>query len=166
MARVEELTTNSRYDVAAMLALYDEASSLLHPNHHVLCDLAKWLVPVYCRNGAVPLDDFPRSDVERKQNMCSRQIRILEHVSPGLTKLRAKFIFEYLCVSIFLAVTDYNEDVIDGEELIKRLKSFVGLGKEAETALKLEPTLTHFELFCLKQTEDMVTQCLEMLDSL
>ena len=95
---MEELTTNSRYDVAAMLALYDEASSLLHPNHHVLCDLAKWLVPVYCRKGAVPLDDFPRSDVERKQNMCSRQIRILVRWIPLRT-------YMYLYSITFRALT-------------------------------------------------------------
>ena len=37
-----------------------------------------------------------------------------------MTKYRAKFIFEYLGVSIFLAVTDYNDDEIDDVELIKR----------------------------------------------
>ena len=63
-----------------MLALHDEASALVHPNHHVLCDLAKWLAPVYCRcsdGAAAPLENFPRKDVERKRDMCSRQIRIL-----------------------------------------------------------------------------------------
>ena len=46
------------------------------------------------------------------------------------------------------------------------MKSFAGLGEEAAAALKLEPTLTHFEQFCLSTTESMVGQCKEMLDSL
>ena len=37
-----------------------------------------------------------------------------------MTTYRAKFIFEYLGVSIFLAVSDYNDDEIDEMELIKR----------------------------------------------
>ena len=41
---LEKLTTDSRYDVPALLALHEEASALVHPNHHVLCELAK--VPV------------------------------------------------------------------------------------------------------------------------
>ena len=70
-----------------MLALYDEASTSVHPNHHVLCDLAKWLAPVYCRcsdGAAAPLENFPRKDVERKRDMCSRQIRILVRWVPQL----------------------------------------------------------------------------------
>ena len=37
-----------------------------------------------------------------------------------MTTTRAKFVFEYLGVAIFLAVTDYNDDEIDVSELIKR----------------------------------------------
>ena len=40
-AKLEKLTTDSRYDVPALLALHDEATALVHPNHHVLCELAK-----------------------------------------------------------------------------------------------------------------------------
>ena len=43
-----------------------------------------------------------------------------ELISPGRTTTRAKFVFEYLGVAIFLAVTDYNDDEIAVAELMKR----------------------------------------------
>ena len=51
---------------------------------------------------------------------CSIETDFQDLISPGMTKCRAKFIFEYLGVSIFLAVTGYNDDELDDAELIKR----------------------------------------------
>ena len=47
-----------------------------YKNH--ITDYINNLVYCRCRNGAAaPLEDFPRKDVERKRDMCGRQIRIL-----------------------------------------------------------------------------------------
>ena len=49
-----------RYNVGAWLGLKSRADHVLHPQHEVLCELAKWLLPVLCRAPNQTLADFPR----------------------------------------------------------------------------------------------------------
>jgi hypothetical protein len=39
---------------------------LLHPNHHVLSDIRRQLIPTFCRGGRKKLDDFPDEKFRQK----------------------------------------------------------------------------------------------------
>ncbi len=49
-----------RYNVELWLELKSRADQVLHPQHEVLCEVAKWLLPVLCRAPNQTLTDFPR----------------------------------------------------------------------------------------------------------
>ncbi len=60
-----------RYNVAQWLRLKSRADQVLHPQHEVLCEVAKWLLPVLCRAPNQTLADFPRQLVHTKVTFLS-----------------------------------------------------------------------------------------------
>ncbi len=180
--RVIEVSSNHRYDLDAMLALHDEASKLVHPNHHVLCDLAKWIAPIYCRfptpcfhfkmvtmnslsyvcncrGRGQTIEDFSREDLERKRDMCRRQADVLQMVSPGMTTPWGKYVFEYIDICMHLIAQDFEAGGVTVKKLAEELASYRAQCREAISALRLEPTPTHFEKFCMARMEIIAEQC-------
>ena len=50
------------------------------------CEIAKWLLPVYCRGA--PLHLFNIDDLALKLKLCRLQIEVLDRVNPGQTKAK------------------------------------------------------------------------------
>ncbi len=57
---IHALPLTCRYNVELWLGLKSRADLVLHPQHEVLCEVAKWLLPVLCRAPNQTLADFPR----------------------------------------------------------------------------------------------------------
>ena len=85
---VEGTARDHRYDVKAFLELYDKAAQKLHPNNEVMCEIRKWLIPIFCRAPGKKFEDFSLSDLRLKQTMCINQIGVFEKIFPGLSKER------------------------------------------------------------------------------
>ena len=85
---LDNLVANHRYDVDMYLDLLNDAIKVLHPHHEIICDIAKWLVPIYCRGKL--LHEFPLEDLILKRQLCLYQLEVLDKVNPGLTKTKGK----------------------------------------------------------------------------
>jgi hypothetical protein len=76
-----------RYNVEQWLGLKSRADHVLHPQHEVLCEVAKWLLPVLCRAPNQTLADFPRHLVLTKVSIYQTKPNNCLFTSFGLSKV-------------------------------------------------------------------------------
>ena len=94
LEKVKALASTDRYNVPAWLALEEEVSRVVHPQHEVRCELAKWLVPILARAPGTPTTAFPEHQVRLKLDLAQALLAVLEIVEPGFSKSRAKALYE------------------------------------------------------------------------
>ena len=94
LEKVKSLATTDRYNIPAWLALEEEVSRVVHPQHEVRCELAKWLVPILARAPGTPTTAFPEKQVRLKLNLAQALLAVLQIVEPGYSKSRAKALYE------------------------------------------------------------------------
>ena len=94
LEKVKSLATVDRYNVPAWLALEEEVSRVVHPQHEVRCELAKWLVPILARAPGTPTTAFPEHQVRLKLNLAQALLAVLQIVEPGYSKSRVKALYE------------------------------------------------------------------------
>jgi hypothetical protein len=69
--------------VGAWLELDEQAGALVHPQHEIRVEIAKWLVSILCRGPQTTSADYPRHMLLRKMEMAQRQLAVLDVVDPG-----------------------------------------------------------------------------------
>merc|ERR1711902_295238 len=94
--KIKHLYENDRYNVDSWLSLVVEARPKFHKQHMVMIELAKWLVPILCRGPGMDLSQFPIDLVHLRLNLAISFLNVLDVVEPGLSKFRAKFMFEMI----------------------------------------------------------------------
>ena len=87
--RLTDISINHRYDTNRYLEIYHEALQVVHPQHEIMCEIAKWLVPIMCRTvpGAITLNDYPEHDITLKKNLCFNYLNVMKKVKPGLSRM-------------------------------------------------------------------------------
>ena len=94
--RVTDININHRYETNRYLEIYHEALQVVHPQHEIMCEIAKWLVPIFCRTvpGSITLNDYPGHEIVLKKELCHNYLNVLKKVKPGLSRIlgrRKKF---------------------------------------------------------------------------
>ena len=92
--KVKTLSISDRYNIPAWLALEEEVRKVVHPQHEVRCDLAKWLVPILARAPGTPTTAFPDHQIELKLDLAQALLAVLQIVEPGFSKARVKALYE------------------------------------------------------------------------
>ena len=92
--KVKTLSVSDRYNIPAWLALEEELRKVVHPQHEVRCDLAKWLVPILARAPGTPTTAFPDHQIELKLDLAQALLAVLQIVEPGFSKARVKALYE------------------------------------------------------------------------
>ena len=88
---------NDRYNTKKFLALFHDAIKLLHPQHDIICEISRWMIPIFCRGiGGEPLRDFPVEDMALKQKLCIYHLNVLKRVNPGISKMTGIFLLHYI----------------------------------------------------------------------
>ena len=84
-----DVSINHRYDAQKYLEVYQEALQVVHPQHEIMCEIAKWLVPIMCRTvpGTITLNDYPEDDIALKRNLCLHYLNVMKKVKPGLSRM-------------------------------------------------------------------------------
>ena len=87
--RLTDISINHRYDTNRYLEIYHEALQVVHPQHEIMCEIAKWLVPIFCRTvpGSITLNDYPQEDVILKKKLCQNYLNVIKKVKPGLSRM-------------------------------------------------------------------------------
>ena len=88
LEKVLSAAKDSRYDVEVFLNVYEEARKVVHPQNEIICEIAKWLLPILCRDKVKPTSEFPRSQLEFKRNLALEQVRVSETIQPGHNKCK------------------------------------------------------------------------------
>ena len=112
-----------RYNVDSWLSLVDEARPKFHKQHMVMIELAKWLVPILCRGPGADLSQFPLDLVHTRLDLAISFLNVLDVVEPGLSKFRAKFMFEMIDTKMFLFCQKFKTGTADPSQLFGK-KSF------------------------------------------
>ena len=94
LEKVKSLATTDRYNIPAWLALEEEVGRVVHPQHEVSCELAKWLVPILVRAPGTPTNSFPDHQVRLKLDLAQALLAVLKIVEPGYSKSRVKALYE------------------------------------------------------------------------
>ncbi len=69
--------------MGAWLELDEQAGALVHPQHEIRVEIAKWLISILCRGPKTTSADYPRHMLLRKMEMAQRQLAVLDVVDPG-----------------------------------------------------------------------------------
>ena len=141
LEKVKSLATTDRYNVPAWLALEEEVSRLVHPQHEVRCEIAKWLVPILARAPGTPTTAFPDHQVRMKLDLAQALLAVLQIVEPGYSKSRAKALYEVTETQLHLGMHQFSIPTADhnSDEVVK-----VSPNNEKLTAL-LSSSISAFE---------------------
>ncbi len=156
---MDEISQTSRYDLNAFLSLRSEASLYLHPRHEVMCDIARWSLPIMCRAaGRMTPEEWPREEVERKREMAREYLAALDKVAPGSSKTKAKLQFEYSEAALELIrrkIADGKGKEINSEES----EEARGALEAARRGLERDENLSAFERWMLARIGELEDYC-------
>lgn len=115
------MTVYYRYNIERWLEQLNKARPYFHPQHMVMIDIAKWLVPILCRAPGRSFQHFSPELVQTKLELATNYLTVLEITEPGLSKFRAKYLFEMIDTRMFLISKEFNEGRISPETFKKEL---------------------------------------------
>ena len=161
-AEITKLIKTNRYNTELWLTFLDTALSVVHPQHEVIIEIAKFLVPVLCRAPGRRTSDFPLSLVRKKLELARWYLNVTNIVDPGYSKQRIKVLYEVVETKLFLTFQEQHEigvvrEVLENSE--KDLQSIMDVFD------KLKPD-KGFETFILKASVNLAKQCREIVDQM
>ena len=109
------------------MALLTKARPYFHPQHMVMIDIAKWLVPILCRGPGRSFHHFSPELVQTRLELATNYLNVLEITEPGLSKFRAKYLFEMIDTKMFLLSKEFNEGRLPPKTFKKELSGWLGV---------------------------------------
>ena len=88
--QITKIIMNDRYDIKKYAAIYLKAIKVVHPQHEIICEIAKWLLPIFCRGPGLTVSHFSEEDFDLKHKLCLNYLRVVDKIKPGLNKIRGK----------------------------------------------------------------------------
>jgi len=155
---VKSLCENDRYNIDDWLELLSRTKLQFHPQHMVMIEIAKWLVPILCRGPSLSFPDFPMELVTIKLELATNYLKVLNIVEPGLSKFRAKFMFEMVDTKIFLFSEEMRQT---GKSSYDILEFIDRLDQVLEIFNVLEPVSSYEKMIQMKSAQ-LRKMCKEM----
>ncbi|XP_030387506.1 uncharacterized protein LOC115634090 isoform X2 [Scaptodrosophila lebanonensis] len=121
----------------ALLAQY---KPLLHPNHFLLLDIKQNIASIL--RAAILMNSLAepcKKLLERRVQLCGDLLPVTRAVVPGISKLYAIALFEFLLASVDLSEMQFAESDVTKQEYVAQLTRLRAIGKEALDLLRLEP---------------------------
>merc|ERR1711892_151408 len=161
-AEIHKLIKTDRYNTELWLALLDSALSVVHPQHEVVIEIAKFLVPVLCRAPNRRTSGFPIELVRRKLELAGWYLNVTNVVDPGYSKQRVKVLYEVVETKLFLTFhethhIEFIEDILKDSQ--KDLLIIVTVFE------KLGPDIG-FETLIVKASKSLAIQCSAILEQI
>lgn len=157
---VELMIQDYRYDVQSWLDLELEAATHLHPQHGVICEIAKWCVPIMARRvNNVDADPALIKNMRRKLRLAERYLAVLNIVEPGLNKTRGKAMYEVVECGLYLDGLDLKSDAMGLEMFQERAGEYLLMICEVIKILELLGTNSSFESMMLNSSKQIASAC-------
>ena len=93
--------------------MFDRAKVYFHAQHEVISEIAKWVLPILGRGIGKTLSDFPVSMIQTKVELGINYLAVLDIVERGISKFRAKTMYELVDSQIYLASLDFRDGKCD-----------------------------------------------------
>ena len=110
---IKQLYENDRYNVERWLSLLDKARNIFHPQHEVISEIAKRVVPIMARGHGMSISNFPITVVKTKVELAKNYLAVLDIVERGISKFRAKTLYEMVDSQLYLISLDFREGRCD-----------------------------------------------------
>ena len=102
--------------------MFDRAKVYFHPQHEVISEIAKWVLPILGRGNGKTLSDFPVSMIKTKVELGINYLAVLDIVERGISKFRAKTMYELVDSQIYLASLDFRDGKCDRAAIKLQIK--------------------------------------------
>jgi len=163
LQQVTQMSEQDRYNVPRWLELHQGARELFHPGHEVMCEVAKWAVPVMARGPGQGLADFPMSLVQTKIELGEAYIRVLNVVEGVVSKNRAKTMYEVCSSKLFVCSLQLKEGKIQLRECTQMLKGFLSQMEDILSVMGVFGTNSSYEETVLHSVHSIRNQCIQYL---
>lgn len=111
----------------------------LHPNHFLIIDIKQNIASVLRAILKNPMCQPARSIIRRKIELCESILPVVRALQPGISRLYAIALYEYVINFIELSVSEYKNSeiaVVDYEKKLTKVKEML---EEAKNMLAFEP---------------------------
>ncbi|KAH8401492.1 hypothetical protein KR009_005858 [Drosophila setifemur] len=140
LAEVGGSLVEARGDLQVYESLLTQYKSMLHPNHFLLLDIKQNIASIL--RAAVLMNSMEqpcKKLLARRVELCSDLLPVCRAVVPGLSKLYAIGLFEYLMALQELVDIQFAESDLDKKGYVAQLRIASQVAKEALDLLRYEP---------------------------
>lgn len=140
LTEVGTALVEAKGELNAYEALLAEHKPLFHPNHFLLLDIKQNIASIL-RAAALmnSLNDPCKKLLARRVELCGDLLPVCRAVVPGISKLYAIALFEYLLAFVELTELQFAEGDVSKKEYAALLMRARSVAKEALDLLKFEP---------------------------
>uniref|UniRef100_A0A1L8DX66 Putative histone tail methylase n=1 Tax=Nyssomyia neivai TaxID=330878 RepID=A0A1L8DX66_9DIPT len=135
----EELEATDVNSIENLEEFLEKYRNVLHPNHYLSISAKYSLCQLYGKFEGYLIRDLSAKDLKRKETYCRDVLRVVDHLEPGMSRLRGVIMYELHAPIMIQATRQYESKDINGEELRKRLMEVYHLLKDSEAILAIEP---------------------------
>lgn len=116
--------------------------SVLHPKNAYMMILRSALGQLYGKADGYTVEDLPDLLLERKIELCTDLLNVLDVIEPGYSRIRGITLYELHAPLMILARHEYQNNFIDKDGFRTKLQKAVDTLGEAANILKNEPEST------------------------
>ncbi|EDW74550.1 uncharacterized protein Dwil_GK21977 [Drosophila willistoni] len=140
LAELGGALVEAKGELQAFESLLAQYKTLLHPNHFLMLDIKQNIASILRATALMNCMDQPSKKLlARRVELCSELLPICRAVVPGISKLYAIALFEYLLSLIELVELQFSEGELNKKEYATHLKTGRLVAKEAMDLLRFEP---------------------------
>ncbi|EDV37404.1 uncharacterized protein Dana_GF11432 [Drosophila ananassae] len=140
LAEVGGALVEARGDLQVYESLLTQYKSMVHPNHFLLLDIKQNIASILRAAALMNSMEQPcKKLLARRVELCSDLLPICRAVVPGISKLYAIGLFEYLLALIELVELQFAESDLNKKEYGAQLRTASLVGKKAMDLLRFEP---------------------------
>ncbi|EDV98138.1 SET domain-containing protein SmydA-8 [Drosophila grimshawi] len=140
LAEVGGAMVEAKGELNAYEALLAQHKPLLHPNHFLLLDIKQNIASILRAEALMnSLNDPCKKLLARRVELCGDLLPVCRAVVPGISKLYAIALFEYLLTFVELTELQFAEADVDKKQYAALLSRARSVAKEALDLLQFEP---------------------------
>jgi len=160
---IKQLYENDRYNVDRWLSLLDQARHRFHPQHEVMSEIAKWVVPIMARGHGMSISNFPVALVKTKVELAMNYLAVLDIVERGISKFRAKTMYEMVDNQLYLLSLDFREGRCDRSTVKVITEDFVKKLEEVMNIMDVLGVNSGYEEMVVRGTATLRLMCQKLL---
>jgi len=160
---VKVLYETDRYNASQWLDMFDRAKVYFHPQHEVISEIAKWVIPILGRGPGMTLSDWPVSTIKTKVELCLSYLAVLDIVERGISKFRAKTMYELVDSQMYLLSLDFREGTCDRATIKSLTRGFIEKMDEVKNIMSVLGVNSGYEEMVVQGAASLKLVCQKLL---